>query len=90
MTARLGSASVTAGRGLELQVITAVIIGGASLQGGEGTVLGAFLGTILMAIIISALTLLGINPNSQELIIGATLLLAVLADTLGKKRRGIL
>ncbi|MCY2927793.1 MAG: ABC transporter permease [Planctomycetota bacterium] len=90
MTARLGSASVTAGRGLELQVITAVIIGGASLQGGEGTVLGAFLGSILMAIIISALTLLGINPNSQELIIGATLLLAVLADTLSKKRRGAL
>lgn len=90
MTARLGSASVTAGRGLELQVITAVIIGGASLQGGEGTVLGAFLGSILMAIIISALTLLGINPNAQELIIGATLLLAVLADTLGKKRRGVL
>ena len=90
MTARLGSASVTAGLGLELQVITAVIIGGASLQGGEGTVLGAFLGSILMAIIISALTLLGINPNAQELIIGATLLLAVLADTLGKKRRGAL
>lgn len=88
MTARLGSASVTAGLGLELQVITAVIIGGASLQGGEGTVLGAFLGSILMAIIISALTLLGINPNAQELIIGATLLLAVLADTLSKKRRG--
>ncbi|MCY2930166.1 MAG: ABC transporter permease [Planctomycetota bacterium] len=90
MTARLGSASVTAGVGLELQVITAVIIGGASLQGGEGTVLGAFLGSILMAIILSALTLLGINTNAQELIIGATLLLAVLADTLGKKRRGAL
>ncbi|MCL2165485.1 MAG: ABC transporter permease, partial [Oscillospiraceae bacterium] len=45
MTSRLGSASTTSGTGLELRVITAVIIGGASLAGGEGTVVGAFLGS---------------------------------------------
>ena len=89
MTARFGSASVTMGTGLELQVISAVIIGGASLQGGEGTVLGSFLGCILMALIVTSLNLLGVDVYWQRLIIGATLLAAVLIDTLGKRlRRG--
>jgi ribose transport system permease protein len=87
MTARLGSASVTAGSGLELRVITAVIIGGASLQGGEGTVVGAFLGSLLMALITNALTLLGVDVYWQTFVIGATLLVAVLIDRLGKLRK---
>ncbi len=86
MTARLGAASVTAGTGLELRVITAVIIGGASLQGGEGTVLGAFLGSLLMALITNALTLLGVDVYWQTFVIGATLLAAVLLDQMGKIR----
>jgi len=85
-TARLGAASVTAGTGLELRVITAVIIGGASLQGGEGTVLGAFLGSLLMALITNALTLLGVDVYWQTFVIGATLLAAVLVDRIGKAR----
>jgi ribose transport system permease protein len=87
MTARLGSASVTAGTGLELKVITAVIIGGASLQGGEGTVLGSFLGALLMTIVVGSLTFLGVDPYWNTLVIGATLLIAVLIDTLGRRRR---
>ncbi len=87
MTARLGSASVTAGSGLELRVITAVIIGGASLQGGEGTVIGAFLGSLLMALITNALTLLGVDVYWQTFVIGATLLTAVLIDRFGKIRK---
>ena len=87
MTARFGSASVTSGTGLELRVISAVIIGGASLQGGEGTVLGSFLGSLLMAIIVGSLTLLGVNVYWTQLVIGATLLIAVLIDTLGKRRQ---
>ena len=87
MTARLGAASVTAGNGLELRVISAVIIGGASLQGGEGTVLGSFLGVLLMALIVNALTLFNVDVYWNSLIIGATLLLAVLLDTLAKQRR---
>ena len=87
MTARLGTASVTAGTGLELRVITAVIIGGASLQGGEGTVIGAFLGSLLMALITNALTLLGVDVYWQTFVIGATLLIAVLIDRLGKIRK---
>lgn len=87
MTARLGSASVTAGTGLELRVITAVIIGGASLQGGEGTVIGTFLGSVLMALITNALTLLGVDVYWQTFVIGATLLIAVLIDRIGKIRK---
>ncbi len=87
MTARLRSASVTAGTGLELKVITAVIIGGASLSGGEGTVFGSFLGALLMGIIVGSLTLLGVDVYWNSLVIGATLLVAVLIDKLGRRRR---
>lgn len=80
------SASVTAGTGLELKVITAVIIGGASLKGGEGTILGSFLGSLLMGILVGALTILGVDVYWNSSIIGATLLLAVLIDTLGRYR----
>lgn len=86
MTARVGSASVTAGAGLELKVITAVIIGGASLKGGEGTVFGSFLGALLMAMLSIALPLLGVNIDYNELVLGATLLIAVLIDTLTRPR----
>ncbi|HIJ64916.1 MAG TPA: ABC transporter permease [Candidatus Hydrogenedentes bacterium] len=86
MTARLGSASTTAGKGLELRVISAVIIGGASLKGGEGTVLGAFFGTLLMSIIISSINLLGIDLNWVDFVLGAALLLAVMADVISKRQ----
>jgi ribose transport system permease protein len=84
-TARFGSASTTAGKGLELKVISAAIIGGASLKGGAGTILGALLGTVLMSIIISSITLLGIDTNWVDFVIGAALLLAVMADVTGRK-----
>lgn len=90
MTARLGTASTTAGTGLELKVISSVIIGGASLQGGEGTVVGSFLGSLLMSIIVNSLTLLGVDIYWNTLVIGATLLIAVMIDTIGKKRKGTL
>lgn len=86
LTARLGSASTTAGQGQELKVITAVIIGGASLAGGEGTILGAFLGTFLMAMITNAMTLLNVSVYWQTFVIGLTLLIAVLIDRFGKSR----
>jgi ribose transport system permease protein len=89
MTARLGAASVTAGTGLELKVISAVIIGGASLKGGEGTILGSFLGSLLMGILVGALTILGVDVYWNTLVIGATLLLAVLIDTFGRYRRKV-
>ncbi len=89
MTARFGGATLGAGKGVELEVIAAVIIGGASLQGGEGTVLGALLGALLMSIIVSALTLLGVDPSWTDLTMGATLLIAVMIDTLNRRRKGL-
>jgi ribose transport system permease protein len=85
MTARVGSASVNAGTGLELRVITAVIIGGASLRGGEGSALGTFFGSLLMVLIMNVMTLFAVNVYWQNFVIGATLLIAVLIDTLSTK-----
>jgi ribose transport system permease protein len=87
ITARLGSASTTAGKGLELKVISAVIIGGASLKGGVGTIAGSFLGALLLALIISSMTMLGVELVWNDFVLGATLLIAVMADTLTAKRR---
>ena len=86
ITARLGSASTTAGKGLELRVISAVIIGGASLKGGVGTIAGSFLGALLLAVIVSAINLLGVELNWIDFVLGATLLLAVMADTFSSKK----
>lgn len=87
LTGRFGSASVSAGVGTELRVISAVVIGGASLAGGEGTVLGALLGVTLMALISNGLNLLGINVYWQTIVIGAVLIIAVAADSLSRRGR---
>lgn len=89
LTARSGCGSVNDGLGVELKVIAAVIIGGASLQGGEGTVFGAFLGALLMSIIVTSLILLNVDTSMTQLVIGATLLIAVMIDTVGKRLRGM-
>jgi len=73
----------------KLQVITAVIIGGASLRGGEGTVLGALLGSLLMAIIVTAINIFHVHIYWNIFIIGATLLVAVLIDVQSKRKRSI-
>lgn len=87
LTSRLGSASTTAGIGLELKVITAVIIGGTSMSGGEGTVTGGVLGCILMALISNAMTLLNVSVYWITFVTGFTLLVAVLIDRAGKIRQ---
>jgi len=86
LAARLGTATVSAGLNAELRVIAAVVLGGASLSGGEGTVLGSFLGVLLMALIGNALNLLAISPNWQSLITGSVLLLAVVLDAVTRRR----
>jgi ribose transport system permease protein len=85
-TARLGSAMSTAGQGKELSVISAVVIGGAALSGGEGTVLGTFLGVILLAFVVNALVLLNVSIYWQSVVSGIVLLVAVAIDILAKKR----
>ena len=86
LTARMGTASVSAGLGVELQVISACVIGGASLAGGEGSVLGSLLGVVLMALILNGLNLLGINPYWQTIVIGGVLVLTAAADALSRRR----
>ena len=83
LAGRFGAATLTAGTGLELRVIAAVVIGGASLAGGEGTILGAFLGSLLLVLINDILTLFGVSVYWQTFTIGVVLLLAVLIDRIG-------
>jgi ribose transport system permease protein len=76
-TGWLGAVTTNLGSGLELQVIAATVIGGASLVGGAGTAIGALVGAALIEIIRNSLGLLGINPFWQGTVIGAAILIAV-------------
>jgi ribose transport system permease protein len=83
--ARLDAATPNAGEGDELKVITAVIVGGASLSGGRGTVLGAFLGCVLLATIRPAITFLGVGDHWEKAVVGLILLTAVVLDRIGRR-----
>lgn len=85
-TARFGAATPTFGVGMELNVIAAAVIGGASLKGGSGTVLGAVLGLALLSVVTSSLILLDVSPYWQDVIKGLILLAAVTLDHLLNKR----
>ncbi len=75
------------GTGYEIQAISAAIIGGASLMGGRGRVLGAVLGAITLALAINIINLVGVPSSFQKIVIGAILLLAVFANFLSDKVR---
>ena len=83
---RLMTGQPTVGQGYELSVIAAVVIGGASLSGGEGTVTGTLAGAFLMGLISNGSNLLGVSPFWQQAIIGVIIVLAVAADGLRKRR----
>jgi ribose transport system permease protein len=87
LAARLSTAVPTAGEGLELTVIAAAVIGGASLAGGEGSVLGAVLGIAFLSIISNALTLLSVSIFWQIVVTGVVLIVAVSIDVLLRRRR---
>ena len=78
--ARFGSAQPTFGIGMELNVIAAAVIGGASLSGGSGTIFGAILGTVLLSVVSSSLALLDVSVYWQDIIRGSILLAAVTID----------
>jgi ribose transport system permease protein len=86
--ARFGSAQPTFGIGMELNVIAAAVIGGASLSGGTGTIYGAILGAILLSVVSSSLALLDVSVYWQDIIRGSILLAAVTIDHYLNKRRG--
>ena len=86
--ARLNSAVVSAGINVELSVITATVLGGASLKGGEGTVLGGVLGVLFIALVQNAMIINGIGIFWQNIIVGLVLLLGVSLDRFKQAHRG--
>ena len=84
LTARLASAQPTAGEGYELTAIASVVIGGTSLLGGKGSIMGTLLGAMVLGVVSNALNLLGISPFYQTMFIGGIVLIAVLFDMLRK------
>lgn len=87
LASRLMSGTPTAGNGIELQVLAAAVIGGASLRGGEGTILGAFLGVVFVALINNTMTMLAVSIYWQMIVIGGVLVSAVALDMLIRKKR---
>jgi len=85
---RLMTGQPTAGQGYELQVIAAVVIGGGSLRGGEGSVVGTLVGAFIMGLLANGSDLLGISPYLQQAIIGGVIILAVAVDELRKRKLG--
>jgi ribose/xylose/arabinose/galactoside ABC-type transport system permease subunit len=87
LTSRLGAAEVVAAQGYELIVIAAVVIGGTSLFGGEGSILGTLVGTLLIGVLNSGLQINNVNPYYQPIIIGLIVVLSVYLDQIAKSRR---
>jgi ribose transport system permease protein len=85
LAARLNSAQPTAGGGVELDVIAAVVIGGASLAGGAGTVAGTLTGALIIGVLRNGLNLLDVSSFWQQVVIGAVIAAAVMVDTLRRR-----
>lgn len=86
LAGRLNSALSSSATGLELQVIAAVVIGGTSLFGGRGSLVGTFIGALLIGVINNGLTLLNVNPFWTQFIQGVVIFVAVLLDALNQRR----
>lgn len=86
---QLQSGSSTIAQGLEFQAISAVIIGGAALAGGKGTVTGTFVGVIFIAALLNGMTLLGIPAPAQQVVQGAVVLVAVLVNVWRSRRSAL-
>lgn len=87
MLSRLNSANANLGTGFELDVITAVILGGVSFAGGEGRMRGALVGVLILGVLSNGLVLLGISPYIQSILMGGVLLLAVSLDMIIRRGR---
>ncbi|MBC7871937.1 MAG: ABC transporter permease [Chitinophagaceae bacterium] len=89
LSSRLGAAEAVAGTGYELTVIASVVIGGTSLFGGEGNVLGTVIGSILIGVLTNGLVLMNVSPYIQQIITGMIIVLAVGFDRFVKSRRSV-
>lgn len=87
LTARLNSAQPTAGTMYELDAIAATVIGGTSLMGGEGSLVGALIGALMMGVLRNGLNLLDVSSFFQQVVIGVVIIGAVLVDMSLKRRR---
>ncbi len=87
MTARLGVAAPTAAQGYELDVIAATVVGGVSLMGGEGTILGVLLGALFMGVLRNGLVLVGVSAYWLQAVQGLVIVTAIMLDQLRKRRR---
>jgi ribose transport system permease protein len=87
LTARLASAQPQAGFTFELDAIAAVVIGGASLSGGVGTASGTLIGALILGVLRNGLNLLNVSSDFQQVVIGVVIALAVMTDTL-RRRKG--
>ncbi len=87
LTSRLSTAEPTAGTGYELDAITAVVLGGTSLFGGEGTLLGTLIGALILGVINNGLNILNVNSFYQDAVKGVIILLAIMLDRKKSPRR---
>jgi len=83
---QLDSAQPTAGTADLLNVIAVVVIGGASLSGGSGSMLGTFIGLLIIGTLNNGMSLLNVSPNLQPVVIGIAIIAAVLTDRRGRRR----
>ncbi|MDA1231462.1 MAG: ABC transporter permease [Planctomycetota bacterium] len=80
LSSRLDAGDPKYGEKYELEVISAVVVGGTSLMGGEGRIFGTLIGAFIIAVIRNGMNLMGVNSDSQDIVLGVVLLLAVLLD----------
>ncbi|MPY80956.1 MAG: ABC transporter permease [Actinophytocola sp.] len=86
LAARLNSAQPSLGIGYELQAIAAVVIGGTTLSGGRGSIVGTMIGALLMSVLTTGLRIMSIPQEWQTVVIGIVILIAVYADNLRRRR----
>jgi ribose transport system permease protein len=87
LTSRLGAVDPDTGVGLELETIAAVVIGGTSLSGGKGSLVGTFIGVFLITVLHNGLNLIGVSPFWQGSAVGAVIIVSVVLDRLLRRRR---
>lgn len=87
MSTRLDSSQPSGGLGYELDTIAAVVIGGASLSGGVGTIFGTLMGVLTIGVLRNGLNLIGTSPFIQQIVIGVVIVLAVMVDANKRKSR---
>ena len=87
VTGRLNSAEAVAGSGMELDAIAASIIGGTSMSGGEGKIVGTFLGALLMSVIRNGMIQLGVGTYPQQIVIGLIIICVVLVDMMNRAKK---